>query len=164
LLILVKAIHEHGQPFLRRRRLPLLVNLLRFLRSILFALCAAFALYTASVYLRGDGSAKHVQPDAEAEAGQQLWQEKNCQSCHQLYGLGGYLGPDLTNVAAKGRPYMRVFIRNGTARMPDFHLNAAEVDQLLAFLSWVDASGKARVPDSAVHWTGSYRLSNNREP
>jgi len=96
----------------------------------------------------------------EVAAGWQLWQDKNCQSCHQLYGLGGYMGPDLTNVASqKGTGYMRGLIQYGTNRMPDFNLNDTEVNNVIAFLCWVDKSGTAKVPDSLVHWTGSYTIS-----
>ena len=33
--------------------------------------------------------------------GKIVFQKYNCISCHQLYGLGGYLGPDLTNVISE---------------------------------------------------------------
>jgi nitric oxide reductase subunit C len=95
-------------------------------------------------------------------AGMQTWQEKNCQSCHQLYGLGGYMGPDLTNTASekgKGPDYMRAFIKSGTSRMPNFHLSDTEVLNVIAFLKWVDRSGRSKVEAADVHWTGSYNLS-----
>ena len=28
----------------------------------------------------------------EATLGQKVWHDHNCQSCHQLYGFGGFLG------------------------------------------------------------------------
>jgi nitric oxide reductase subunit C len=127
------------------------------MRAVLLTLCIACAAYTVFVYTRGDAGGDK-RPDDRARAGMSVWQAKNCQSCHQLYGLGGYMGPDLTNVAAKGDPYMRAFLQSGTARMPDFHLRPQEIDQLCAFLHWVDHSGKSKVPADAVHWTGSYQL------
>lgn len=90
------------------------------------------------------------------------WQEKNCQSCHQLYGLGGYMGPDLTNIASekgKGPGYMQSFIKYGTGKMPNLNLSDTEVANIIAYLSWVDKSGRSKVPPEAVHWTGSYNLS-----
>ncbi|MBS1614600.1 MAG: cytochrome c [Bacteroidetes bacterium] len=126
-------------------------------RVVLALLCTACAVFTAFVYTR-KGQQGDVPPSDTARQGMLVWQGKNCQSCHQLYGLGGYLGPDLTNVAEKGDGYMRAFLKNGTARMPNFHLNDQEIAQLSAFLHWVDRSGKSKVPAQAVHWTGSYQL------
>lgn len=92
-------------------------------------------------------------------AGWKTWQDKNCQSCHQLFGLGGYLGTDLTNsVTEKGKPYLKVFVQYGTARMPNFKLKEQEADEVIEFLAWVDSSGKSRVPAEAVEWTGNYKL------
>jgi nitric oxide reductase subunit C len=127
------------------------------MRIVLLLLCTVCAAYTVFVYTRGDAGGDK-KPTSAARAGMDVWQQKNCQSCHQIYGLGGYMGPDLTNAAAKGDSYLRAFISNGTERMPNFHLSAAEVDELCAFLHWVDATGKSKVPAAAVHWTGSYKL------
>jgi len=126
------------------------------MRAILLILSASFSLYTLAVYTYCDPTPKPYPP--AVSRGWQVWQEKNCQSCHQLYGLGGYAGPDLTNVASqKGPDYMRGLIRYGTGRMPGFHLREQEVDDVIAFLSWVDQAGWSKVPDSAVHWTGGYK-------
>jgi nitric oxide reductase subunit C len=80
-----------------------------------------------------------------------------------MYGLGGYLGPDLTNLAGdslKGEKYMYTFIKYGTGRMPNFNLNDSEVNNIVAFLTWVDRSGKNTVPGDKVTWTGNYNLDN----
>lgn len=121
-------------------------------------LFTSFCIYTVWVYTYCDG-AQLTYPDATITKGWEIWQEKNCQSCHQLYGLGGYMGPDLTNTASdsnKGEQYMFTFIKYGTGRMPDFHLTDTEVQNVIAFLSWVDKSGKSKVPAESVHWTGTY--------
>lgn len=127
-------------------------------RIVLTLLCLTCLIYTGFVYCMSDPGTHAGKPDPEVLAGKTIWQEKNCQGCHQLYGLGGYMGPDLTNVAAKGPDYMLAFIENGTGRMPDFQLTATEKDQLIAFLQWVDKSGQNKIPDSALHWTGSYQF------
>ena len=123
----------------------------------------AFVGYSWLVYSYADVNNKEGLPDKNVLAGWQIWQDKNCQSCHQLYGLGGYLGPDLTDVSSlpqKGKKYMEVFIKNGTSRMPNFHLNDSEVNNVIQFLCWVDKSGNSQVPDSAVNWSGSFRIVN----
>jgi nitric oxide reductase subunit C len=124
----------------------------------------AFIIYTAFVYSYCDNKDNHNStPGKEALAGWQTWQQKNCQSCHQVYGLGGYMGPDLTNVASepgKNATYLAVFMKYGTGKMPNFHLNDTEVNNLIAFLNWVDKSGRSRVPKDRVTWSGNYKLEN----
>lgn len=127
--------------------------------KIWIVLFLAFGLYTFLVYKNCD-SDDHNKPGDEVIAGWETWQENNCQSCHQLYGLGGYMGPDLTNTASsKGADYMKVFIKYGSDRMPNFHLPDSEVANLVAFLSWVDKTGQSRVPPESVHWTGNYIIN-----
>ncbi|RXF71164.1 c-type cytochrome [Arcticibacter tournemirensis] len=126
--------------------------------SLLFVL---FAAYSGMVYVYSSGVHRGQPPSKEVQWGWNLWQNKNCHTCHQLYGLGGYMGPDLTNMISdptKGPAYMRVFIKYGTSKMPDLHLSDHDVDALLKFLSWVDKSGKTRVDAKNVHWTGTYIL------
>ena len=78
-----------------------------------------------------------------AAKGKTLYREFNCTACHQIYGLGGYLGPELTTVMsdpAKGEAYARAILKSGTERMPDFKLTESETNQLVAFLEYVDAT------------------------
>lgn len=117
-----------------------------------------FCIYTVWVYAYCDNTQPSYQ-DASITNGWKIWQSKNCQSCHQLYGLGGYMGPDLTNTASdknKGKKYMHTLIKYGSGRMPDFQLTDTEVQNVIAFLSWVDKSGKSKVSKESVHWTGTY--------
>ena len=68
---------------------------------LFFSLCFLFLIYTLSIYLTPLTVAKMSTIDSEkAVSGRIVWQKYNCQSCHQLYGLGRYLGPDLTNVVS----------------------------------------------------------------
>jgi len=128
------------------------------MKKILLILCTGFAIYSLAVYKYG--STTKASPTPAITKGWNVWQEKNCQSCHQLYGLGGYMGPDLTNVASeKGAAYMKGIIHSGTTRMPDFHLKEEEINDLVAFLSWVDHSGSSKVSDTSVHWTGTYTIA-----
>lgn len=127
--------------------------------SFLFLLFAYFS-YSFMVYSLGTDNP--ARPNPWVKAGQDTWQKYNCQACHQLYGLGGYMGPDLTNIISnpgKGPVYAEAFIQAGTARMPKFQLSKPELKSLLAFLAWVDTSGNATVPASKVTWYGSYDLN-----
>ncbi|WEK33652.1 MAG: cytochrome c [Candidatus Pseudobacter hemicellulosilyticus] len=128
--------------------------------KVWLTLVILFFLYSSFVYVYSASEKAPELPSAEVKAGWKVWQQKNCHTCHQLYGLGGYMGPDLTNIASdknKGNPlYLKAFIMNGTPSMPNLHLTDDEIDKVIAFLKWVDKSGKSQVPDSAVHWTGTY--------
>ena len=125
-------------------------------RAIFTTLCVSFVFYSAYVYTMGT-EAPHVSPmSGEARDGQALFQEKNCIACHQFYGLGGYMGPDLTNVISnRGAAYARAFIVAGTARMPRFELADDEVDALVAYLEFVDSSGTYPPRDVDVTWYGT---------
>lgn len=92
----------------------------------------------------------------QARLGQKIYQDRNCIACHQFYGLGGYMGPDLTNViSTRGEAYAGAFIASGTARMPNFNLSPDEVAALVAFLGAVDQTGTYPPKNYAVAWNGT---------
>jgi len=126
-------------------------------KNILYAgLLLAFVFYTGGVYMLSvvDKSV-NSQP---VMSGKMIWQQKNCSACHQLYGLGGFLGPDLTNIYSnkeKGPAYIKAFVQNGTTVMPSFHLPDHDMDALLAFFQQVDASGKADPKNYSTKFNGT---------
>jgi nitric oxide reductase subunit C len=127
-------------------------------RAIFCALFTAFAGYTGYVYTAGTRIAPQAAVSQQVLAGYESFQQHNCIACHQFYGLGGYMGPDLTNVVStpgKGPIYARVFLRAGTARMPDFGLSEPEIDALIAFLEYVDATGKYPLQSYRIRWYGT---------
>ncbi len=125
-------------------------------RTVFGTLCVAFVLYSATVYTSGTSTTESEPMSAEARTGQQIFQDNNCIACHQFYGLGGYMGPDLTNViSTRGEAYSRAFISAGTARMPNFGLNHDEVSALVAYLGFVDQTGTYPPQDYDVLWTGN---------
>ena len=124
-------------------------------------LFVAFSAFSWMVYSHCDDNNREGMPNQQVVDGWKLWQDKNCQGCHQLYGLGGYLGPDVTNTMSepgKGPLYMQTLIKYGTGRMPNYNLNDTEVNHLVSFLAWVDKSGKSKIPQDAVHWSGTYKI------
>ena len=124
--------------------------------------CAAFAVYSLVVYTSGTAT-PHLEPmSTEAKHGQQLWQDNNCIACHQFYGLGGYMGPDLTNVISNRGPLVaKAFIANGTAAMPDFDLADAEVDALVEFLEFVDQTGPYPPQNFEITWWGAVKQEDD---
>lgn len=120
-----------------------------------FFLSLSFLAFSISIYLKpalAAPSAKH-----EASQGRLVWQKYNCQSCHQLYGLGGYLGTDLTNVYSapgKGEPWIRAMLKTGNAPMPPFEMPEEEIADLIAFLKETDASGRAHPREFVLLPTG----------
>lgn len=122
--------------------------------TILLTLLVSFLCYSFYLYQPGL-DARHV-PGKMADKGKRLWQEKNCNSCHQVYGLGGYLGPDLTNIyAVRTEAHIRAFLRSGTNIMPDFKLNDAQIAQLIAYLKSMDSTGVAAPHQLKVNHDGT---------
>jgi len=133
-------------------------------RSLYCTLTACFVAYSIYVYTTGTRARQSTPPTEQVRLGQQLFQEHNCVACHQFYGLGGYMGPDLTNIVStpgKGPAYAAAFIRAGTGKMPNFHLSEGEIDALVAFLGFVDASGQYPADDRMQRWYGV--AENNSE-
>lgn len=99
--------------------------------------------YDILIYTQPDSSTAPMMSDTALE-GEKVWQRNNCASCHQLYGLGGYLGPDLTNItSARGKDevYINAFVESGTETMPSFQLSDREKHELFVFLDHVNKTG-----------------------
>lgn len=132
-----------------------------FLR-VWIVLFVVFLSYTAYLYIHCDAG-RQIPVDKSIVAGRYIWQKQNCQACHQLYGLGGYMGPDLTNIiSSKGEKSAAVFIKYGTGKMPNLHLSDSDIQHLITYLAWVDKSGVSLVPKNKVHWTGTYIIDAKR--
>ncbi len=104
-----------------------------------------YLIYSIFVYTRGTKNI--VVPSAEEQTkitkGKQLFQQYNCIACHQIYGLGGYLGSELTTAYSdknRGELFMKVFLKAGGQRMPNFHFSDEDINALIQYLKYVDAT------------------------
>jgi mono/diheme cytochrome c family protein len=80
-----------------------------------------------------------------AADGRQVWHRNNCQSCHQLYGFGGFLGPDLTNSIDDLSPArLDSILTVGSQQMPAFELDSGEREAVTQFLREMAATGVAQ--------------------
>ena len=70
---------------------------------LLTLLVSVFSIYNFTIYTSKSDYGT-IRLSKKAINGENIWLKNNCNSCHQLYGLGGYLGPDLTNIySTKGK-------------------------------------------------------------
>lgn len=104
---------------------------------------AYFAYVAGITTLEGRAAADAVPPtDPAYAAGRRVWLDHACQTCHSIYGVGGHLGPDLTNVARPGNAgTVRATVANGKGAMPAFALSAEQFDALVAYLEAIDRTG-----------------------
>ena len=104
-----------------------------------------YAVYSVIVYTKGTEK-NFTYSNAEWQKinrGKDIFQEYNCISCHQLYGLGGFLGPELTTAYSdklRGELFMKAFLKNGGPRMPNFHFKDEDIDAIVSFLKYVDTT------------------------
>lgn len=133
-------------------------------RAVFGTLCVAFIFYSGYVYTKGTEAA-HLPPMNELERhGAEVFQQYNCVACHQFYGLGGYMGPDLTNaISNRGEAVARAFIMAGTATMPNLGLAPEEVDAVVAYLSFVDKTGTYPPENYDVRWFGTVDQEDDPE-
>ena len=113
---------------------------------VFVCLFITFIAYTSWVYTKGTNKASAM--NVQQQLGKKIWQQYNCQSCHQIFGLGGYLGPELTTNfgaatmsvtdSSQYKTYAKIILQNGSIRMPKFNLSPAEIDAVLAYLKYVD--------------------------
>jgi nitric oxide reductase subunit C len=60
--------------------------------------------------------------------------------------LGGYLGPDLTNIISTGdtgEAIVRSVVRSGTRQMPAFEMSDEELNEIISFLGYANTQGTA---------------------
>ncbi|MEZ5966198.1 MAG: cytochrome c [Planctomycetota bacterium] len=119
-------------------------------KLLVVGLLAAFVTQAAFVY--GDDVAAGQAALSPTELrGRQVFLSHNCYACHQIYGFGGFLGPDLTNAAQRvPRARLEELLTHGSKQMPAFALPAADIDAVEAYLRAVDRTGvgvaRYRVP------------------
>lgn len=125
-------------------------------KLLMGSLLSAFVLQTGLVY--SDDTAYRNEPLSElALAGRATWHEHNCQACHQIYGFGGFLGPDLTNAMARlPRARLDSILTVGSGQMPAFDFDAETIDGLEAYLRALDATGRGQARRTTD--LGTYRV------
>ncbi|MBI4946980.1 MAG: cytochrome c [Bacteroidetes bacterium] len=128
-------------------------------RFIFWILIVLFFIHSLLVFTIGtdEDNGKNLMTE-EAQIGKLLFQKYNCTACHQLYGLGGYMGPDLTNMISspgKGEIYARTLLQTGTQRMPNFHLTEEEINSMVAYLKYVDKTGISPVKKFKINFDGT---------
>ncbi len=132
---------------------------------VIAILLALFCYYNYVVY-NSDGYVAVDNLSPIAVEGQQLFQNNRCWSCHQLYGLGGYLGPDLTNVYSdenKGPLYIKAFLNSGVKSMPQYVFSEDEKDALIQYLKQVDQTGIYPNYDAEIEVTGWVKIKYRNE-
>lgn len=112
---------------------------------VVILLFASYVAYTAIVYTKGTARNDNysLAEQIQIRKGKELFQKYNCSSCHQLYGLGGYLGPELTTAWSdrhRGKEYMKVFLLAGGQRMPKYNFNDDEINSIISYLRYVDST------------------------
>ena len=115
-------------------------------RQLLIAfLLGAFSFQSWLVYSDPTGRIDALSP--EAAAGRTLWMQNGCQTCHQLHGFGGFLGPDLTNAAQHlTRARLDSVLTIGAGQMPAFGFSGSERAALSAFFDAMGATGIGQLP------------------
>jgi nitric oxide reductase subunit C len=123
-------------------------------RILLLTLVGIFFAQTWLVY--SDPAGRGGPPLSEAATrGSRIWHRHNCQVCHQIYGFGGFLGPDVTNVAfrlgdqdgsaAVLAERLETVLTTGSERMPAFHLDVDERLALATFFTELSRTGVGQV-------------------
>ncbi len=131
-----------------------MISAFKFKLATFLLLTVGFLCYSTILYSTGN---TETHPANEmAQKGKLLWQQKNCIACHQLYGLGGHLGPDLTNVyQSRTEDYIRAFLKTGTPVMPNFHLTDQEMNAFIQFFKYTNGTGLADPKSFKQHLDGT---------
>jgi nitric oxide reductase subunit C len=113
--------------------------------AIFLILFFSYIVYSGFVYTNGTSSSLTFDAATQQSInkGKSLFQKHNCNSCHQVYGLGGYLGPELTTAWSdpkRGENYIRALLKNGGNRMPRFEFSDEEIDALTNYMRYIDTT------------------------
>lgn len=133
-------------------------------RMIMTILLSCFLVYSAFVFTTGTNEDKGITSlTSNALKGKHLFQENNCVSCHQIYGLGGYMGPDLTNVVSRykeNKNFIYAMLQNGSQRMPNFDLSSKEINSIIEYLNYIDKTGVSPVIKFSINYDGTITQKN----
>jgi nitric oxide reductase subunit C len=126
---------------------------------------AVFLLMTVQTHRSFDALTHAEALDEHVVSGKRAMERHNCNDCHTILGFGAYYAPDLTRAYLRlGADGVRrrleapeVVFADSYRKMPQQHLTAAEVDDLLAFLRWVSRIENHDWPpqDSPHRWRRS---------
>lgn len=106
------------------------------------ALGLSFLIFSIQLYV--SLPVRQVVVSSKVDEGKLLWQKHNCVSCHQIYGLGGFLGPDLTNCYSnRDSLYLKAILKTGNNIMPNLQLTDQDIAALLVYLKHIDQSGRS---------------------
>ena len=92
---------------------------------------------------------------ASARQGNQLFQSLGCTGCHRVNGIGGTVGPDLSNELLKGRPreWLITQIRNPRTHFPNTVMppfTSLTNQQVNALVDYLQSLAYGRTPPPAV--------------
>jgi nitric oxide reductase subunit C len=89
--------------------------------------------------------------------GRRLFHVYACQVCHQTWGQGGFLGPDITNAASRvDSARLTLLLTVGSGQMPVFGFSGSQIASIRAYLQELDrpdvGRGQLRLgdPDSGA--------------
>jgi|TARA_B100001059_G_C17821271_1_gene578444 nitric oxide reductase subunit C len=123
----------------------------------------SYFFYSIYIFASGtDSLPGMIAHSDESRHGQELFQEYHCIACHQFYGLGGHMGPELTNAMSYrggnvGEIIARQFLANGGNGMPNLNLTETEISALIAYLKFVDKTGTYPPKNYKVKWGMIYQ-------
>jgi nitric oxide reductase subunit C len=104
-------------------------------KKLLTVLVAAYAIQTTLVFT-DDPTGELSQ---SALRGREIWHDDACQVCHQIYGQGGPLGPDLTNAASRvDDTRLRSLLTVGSGQMPALGYSDEQIADVRAYLEALD--------------------------
>ncbi len=124
-----------------------------------------FVLMSLAVFTDKGVTGEAAQLSPAGIEGQIAWRQHNCVTCHQFFGMGGFLGPDLTNVVERIGPETVAWVmRNGRGSMPKLDLTESEIDNLVIYLSEMNQTGKFPPNDWPPKWFPDADFSPETKP
>ena len=106
---------------------------------------ALFLALTVDTHRQFDALTHADRLNDQVVAGKRAFERHNCNDCHTILGFGGYYAPDLTRVYTRlGGDSIRrrlehpeVAFADSYRKMPQQHLEASEIEDIVAYLAWV---------------------------
>ena len=119
-------------------------------KLLMGGLLASFAIQTGMVYADDTAATRFEVLSEDALEGRRIWHQYNCQTCHQIHGFGGFLGPDLTNYGHRMTDErLEQILTTGSAQMPAFHFDEDQIYYVASFLDELSDMGVG-VPRSVL--------------